>query len=131
MSYTDTDECATGTHSCSADAMCINTEGSYNCTCNPGYIGDGRVCSGKLGKKLSTGRLIFIRRLAVPPQVSPRKRHLHSAVVTQASFSLGDQQGSLLAARFLYQNINVIIINYVCPRDHDSFSFDLLSPDED
>lgn len=48
FSCLDTDECATGTHNCSADAMCINTEGSYNCTCNPGYNGDGRVCTGKL-----------------------------------------------------------------------------------
>ena len=28
--------------------MCINTEGSYNCSCKPGYSGDGHVCTGEL-----------------------------------------------------------------------------------
>ncbi|KAL9953469.1 hypothetical protein ACROYT_G040891 [Oculina patagonica] len=40
----DIDECAGATHTCSADAVCTNTKGSYNCTCKPGYEGDGRDC---------------------------------------------------------------------------------------
>ncbi|KAL9953459.1 hypothetical protein ACROYT_G040881 [Oculina patagonica] len=40
----DIDECAAGTHSCDANAECTNTKGSYNCTCKPGYHGDGRNC---------------------------------------------------------------------------------------
>ncbi|CAH3140654.1 unnamed protein product [Pocillopora meandrina] len=44
---TDIDECATGKQKCSADAECNNTKGSYNCTCKPGYSGDGRTCNGK------------------------------------------------------------------------------------
>ena len=43
----DVDECVDGTHQCSSDAVCVNTEGSYNCTCNPGYEGDGYNCTGK------------------------------------------------------------------------------------
>jgi len=43
----DVNECAKGTHNCSADAVCSNSKGSYNCTCNPGYYGDGWVCQGK------------------------------------------------------------------------------------
>ena len=39
--FLDINECAKGTHTCSADAVCNNTNGSYNCTCNPGYYGDG------------------------------------------------------------------------------------------
>ena len=42
--YLDIDECAEGSHECSANAVCNNTKGSYNCTCNPGYYGDGRSC---------------------------------------------------------------------------------------
>ena len=42
----DIDECATGTHSCSVDAVCNNIKGAYNCTCKPGYQGDGRECQG-------------------------------------------------------------------------------------
>ena len=46
--FLDIDECIGGTHSCDANAECINTEGSYNCTCKPGYQGNGRNCEGKL-----------------------------------------------------------------------------------
>ncbi|KAL9953458.1 hypothetical protein ACROYT_G040880 [Oculina patagonica] len=40
----DIDECAAGTHSCDSNAECINTKGSYNCICKPGYHGDGKNC---------------------------------------------------------------------------------------
>ncbi|XP_022806742.1 uncharacterized protein LOC111343816 [Stylophora pistillata] len=40
----DFDECAEGSHSCSADAVCDNTKRSYKCTCKPGYHGDGLTC---------------------------------------------------------------------------------------
>jgi len=40
----DIDECASGTICGSAGtATCSNTEGSYNCTCNTGYIGGGKA----------------------------------------------------------------------------------------
>ena len=40
----DEDECASGNSSCSADATCNNTVGSFTCSCNPGYHGNGSVC---------------------------------------------------------------------------------------
>ena len=42
--FLDIDECAEGKHNCSPTAVCKNTKGSYNCTCNPGYYGDGTYC---------------------------------------------------------------------------------------
>ena len=42
----DVDECATNTHDCAADADCINTDGSFICSCQVGYIGDGKLCQG-------------------------------------------------------------------------------------
>jgi len=40
----DIDECVSGTICGSAGAAtCTNTEGSYNCTCNTGYIGGGKA----------------------------------------------------------------------------------------
>ncbi|KAL9970901.1 hypothetical protein ACROYT_G023357 [Oculina patagonica] len=42
---TDIDECLS--NPCHVDASCSNTHGSFKCTCNHGFAGDGRkVCSG-------------------------------------------------------------------------------------
>ena len=43
--FVDTDECLT-LSPCHANATCINTEGSYTCSCNNGYSGDGVLCNG-------------------------------------------------------------------------------------
>ncbi|PFX12832.1 Epidermal growth factor-like protein 6 [Stylophora pistillata] len=40
------DECVEGSHSCSVDAVCNNSKGSYKCTCKPQYHGDGLTCEG-------------------------------------------------------------------------------------
>ena len=40
----DVNECSLQTDNCSSNAYCTDTEGSYNCTCNFGYIGDGLTC---------------------------------------------------------------------------------------
>ena len=44
--FLDIDECKLGTDNCQDDATCINTHGGYNCTCNPGFGGDGFNCTG-------------------------------------------------------------------------------------
>ena len=43
----DTNECTLGTDNCDANAACADTEGSFTCTCNPGYEGDGVTCQSK------------------------------------------------------------------------------------
>ena len=40
----DIDECSNKTHTCDVNAICSNTQGSHNCTCKPGYSGDGKKC---------------------------------------------------------------------------------------
>ena len=49
----DSDECQMSTHNCSDNATCINTEGSFNCSCKPGYRGNGYNCSGACLQSLS------------------------------------------------------------------------------
>ena len=44
--FVDTDECLTESP-CHANATCNNTEGSYTCTCDSGYFGDGVLCNGR------------------------------------------------------------------------------------
>ena len=43
---TDIDECTTNAHDCHLDATCSNTDGSFTCSCNQGYSGDGKQCDG-------------------------------------------------------------------------------------
>ena len=44
---TDIDECVLKHDNCGDHATCRNIEGSFACTCIPGFDGDGINCSGK------------------------------------------------------------------------------------
>ena len=41
--FTDIDECSTESV-CDENAECLDTPGSYTCTCHSGYTGDGDTC---------------------------------------------------------------------------------------
>ncbi len=43
--YQYVDECATGTHTCSSFASCVDSLGSFDCWCNVGYTGSGTACA--------------------------------------------------------------------------------------
>ena len=45
--FSEKDECRSGDHNCSENALCTNTYGSYACTCKQGYSGDGHTCKRK------------------------------------------------------------------------------------
>ncbi|CAH3154914.1 unnamed protein product, partial [Porites lobata] len=49
----DINECVTNAHNCDANAFCNNTQGFYNCTCSPGYTGNGTSCNGSFVYKTS------------------------------------------------------------------------------
>ncbi|CAG0888055.1 unnamed protein product [Cyprideis torosa] len=40
----DIDECEARLHNCDPNAQCLNQQGSFQCQCNPGYIGNGIEC---------------------------------------------------------------------------------------
>lgn len=40
----DIDECALNTHNCPEDALCKNTDGSFECECQPSFVWDGQDC---------------------------------------------------------------------------------------
>lgn len=44
----DINECEYNTHNCSVNGLCINVNGSFNCSCSLGYKGDGWNCAGKV-----------------------------------------------------------------------------------
>ena len=51
--HADINECGSDdSNNCHENAQCSNTDGSYNCACNPGYTGDGVVCASKLATPL-------------------------------------------------------------------------------
>lgn len=45
--YGNVDECQLHFAICSPNAQCENTDGGYNCVCNPGYYGNGINCTYK------------------------------------------------------------------------------------
>ena len=46
--FPDIDECEDDFNNCDENAQCTNTEGSFTCSCYPGYAGDGRTeCTGE------------------------------------------------------------------------------------
>lgn len=42
----DINECEVLTHNCHPDAECTNLNGSFYCTCNHGFRGNGTDCEG-------------------------------------------------------------------------------------
>ena len=51
LPFLDLDECVQGSHDCLQSlASCSNTDGSFKCSCNDGYIGDGKTYCQPKGK---------------------------------------------------------------------------------
>ena len=40
----DINECVRTDNDCDVNAECSNTDSSYNCSCNPGFLGNGSFC---------------------------------------------------------------------------------------
>ena len=64
-SCTDADECAMDKHNCSSDGDCANVMGSYQCTCNPGFTGDGKTCQGKLAVSVRVSLTCVMQKISL------------------------------------------------------------------
>ena len=69
VSPPDIDECAANTHDCHLNATCNNTIGSFNCTCNLGFSGDGRTCSKLKQQWVYIDRTFFTLVLKALPNI--------------------------------------------------------------
>ena len=56
----DINECTMGRHDCHGKASCTNLHGTFYCTCNRGYTGNGKSCSGKYGNSFHIFPLLLI-----------------------------------------------------------------------
>ena len=56
----DIEECSADPSPCDSNADCTNTDGSYSCTCTPGYTGDGTTCQGRL---ISIYKSIILKKM--------------------------------------------------------------------
>ena len=56
----DKNECALKTHNCTANAACENTKGSFNCSCNSGFTGNGTVCNGEMHTVRLLSSMVFM-----------------------------------------------------------------------
>ncbi len=44
--HIDVNECFDGMDICDTNADCVNTNGSFECICRPGYVASGLICRG-------------------------------------------------------------------------------------
>ena len=73
-SFADVNECTTGVNNCDANAVCNNTEGWFECTCKPGYSGNGFDC---------TGDYILVKTWIVLMLTLGRTQQIHTPTVVQ------------------------------------------------
>ena len=65
MFVVNIDECTDGADDCDENAQCIDTPGSFTCTCNTGYDGDGLNCTSKQIKIDKGGKMTTILQVGV------------------------------------------------------------------
>ena len=54
-------ECTEDMHNCHVDGFCTDTHGSFNCTCNPGFRGNGTSCENSMTDSLVLFLLLYTR----------------------------------------------------------------------
>ncbi|CAH3155753.1 unnamed protein product [Porites lobata] len=101
--FADIHECDTGTHQCDSHAFCNNTKGSYNCTCKPGYFGNGFNCTEFMNSSILNSSDYYFRHLG---------NFLENAV--------GDNSHWLLCFRATLHGWNVSQFHSLCDGKYDT-----------
>ena len=75
----DINECGSiDLNNCDENAQCTNTDGSYTCSCNTGYVGDGVSCTSKLATTLLAILCMYLIPLfKLQMSMSVNWRHTH------------------------------------------------------
>ena len=75
------------TYYCHQLATCTNERGSYTCTCNPGYVGDGFGCyysyAGKIYKQWKQLNVTFLTNTLMESKACP---FVEAVKITGGSF---------------------------------------------
>ena len=100
--YADINECKAGKHNCAANGNCQNTEGSFVCTCKPGYSGDGVSCTGENNTSVFFRMNFFLINFSyvtLKPSLQPQGSNIWSVVPRAAvgSFTLNYNYRNALA----------------------------------
>ena len=57
--HSDINECSEGSHDCHGNAACTDVSGSFVCSCNNGYTGNGKQCQGTIEHLESLSRALL------------------------------------------------------------------------
>ena len=83
--FLDINECSASPSVCDSNANCQNTKGSYLCSCNVGFNGDGRTCKGKIGSNKWNGMSSL---LCTIKEVEKSSKECGKCVVSRDIFTL-------------------------------------------
>ena len=84
--HADINECESNdSDNCDENAQCTNTDGSFTCTCNSGYSGDGVSCTSKLATTLlAILCTYFIYLFNLQMSMNVNWRHIHAVSMPTA-----------------------------------------------
>ena len=84
--HADINECESNdSDNCDENAQCTNTNGSFTCTCNSGYSGDGVSCTSKLATTLlAILCTYFIYLVNLQMSMNVNWRHIHAVSMPTA-----------------------------------------------
>ena len=94
--YADSNECHEDRHNCHTDANCTNTKGSFFCTCDTGYSGDGVTCEGK--------QKLFFKKCSVT--------WIKNVYASTSGTIFGDAKAKINEFKTLYSNNSSLISSY-------------------